>query len=123
MKKIEKFWEAVIQQDADKLRTFFTEDAIIRWHNTNEAFNVEAYIVANCEYPNTWEGCIERIERIDNLVITVVKVGTVDKTMAFHATSFIRFEGNKIVEMDEYWGDDGEAPGWRLDKHIGTKIK
>lgn len=25
--------------------------------------------------------------------------------------------------MDEYWGDDGEAPQWRIDKHIGTEIR
>ena len=29
----------------------------------------------------------------------------------------------KIASVDEYWGDDGPAPQWRQDKHIGTKIK
>ena len=29
----------------------------------------------------------------------------------------------EIASVDEYWGDDGPAPQWRLDKHIGTKIK
>ncbi len=29
----------------------------------------------------------------------------------------------KIAQVDEYWGDDGEAPQWRQDMHIGNKIK
>ncbi len=29
---------------------------------------------------------------------------------------------DKIVAMNEYWGDDGIAPQWRLDKNIGMTI-
>lgn len=29
---------------------------------------------------------------------------------------------NKITEMDEYYADDGIAPQWRVDKHLGTSI-
>ena len=29
---IEAFWEAVIEQKADVLRTFFHKDAYINWH-------------------------------------------------------------------------------------------
>ena len=28
----------------------------------------------------------------------------------------------RITVMDEYWGDDGEAPRWRQEKHIGKAI-
>ena len=86
-------------------------------------FNVEEFIRANCEYPGEWDGEVERIEKIDNLVISVVYVYTKDKTLSFHVTSFIKISGDKIISMDEYWGDDGKAPQWRLDKHIGTAIK
>lgn len=27
-----------------------------------------------------------------------------------------------IAALDEYGADDGDAPQWRLDKHIGTSI-
>ena len=30
---------------------------------------------------------------------------------------------DKIIEVDEYWGDDGPAPQWRMNKHIGRPIK
>lgn len=36
------------------------------WHCTNECFNVEEFIRANCEYPGEWEGEVERIEKIGN---------------------------------------------------------
>lgn len=29
---------------------------------------------------------------------------------------------DKIIAMDEYWADDGEAPKWRQDMKIGRKI-
>ena len=29
----------------------------------------------------------------------------------------------KIASIDEYWGDDGEVPKWRLDMKIGMKIR
>jgi len=28
-----------------------------------------------------------------------------------------------IAEMDEYWGDDGDAPEWRRQMGIGKRIK
>ena len=46
-----------------------------------------------------------------------------DGSISCHATSFIRVVDGKIASIDEYWGDDGPAPQWRQDKHIGTKIK
>lgn len=104
------------------MRRFFHEDAYINWHNTNERFTVEEFIRANCEYPGSWAGEIERIERIDDLFITVTHVYTPDKKSAFHAVSFIKTKREKIVSIDEYWGDDGLAPQWRLDKRIGKPI-
>lgn len=46
-----EFWRYVLEQDADRLREFFCEDAYVNWHCTNEHFNVNEYIRANCEYP------------------------------------------------------------------------
>lgn len=64
---INALWEAVIDQKADILRTFFHEDAYINWHCSNEHFTVDEYIQANCEYPGKWQGKIERVETIDDL--------------------------------------------------------
>ncbi len=120
--KIEKYWKAVLDQNADAMKTYFKEDAYIRWHNTNEHFTVEEFIRANCEYPGDWDGKIERVEETVNVTVVVAHVWTRDNAMSFHVVSFMKIEGEKIAAIDEYWGDDGEAPQWRQDKKIGTKI-
>ena len=118
---IKKFWKAIAEQDAEKIRSYFNKTATIRWNNTNEQFTLEEFIKANCEYPGKWDAEVERIEKIDNLIITAVKVFNNDTSV--HATSFIKIEDDKIISMDEYWGDDGKPPQWRLDMKIGTAIR
>lgn len=120
---IKSFWKEVLRQNAGEIRKYFMKDAYINWHCTNEHFNVEEYIKANCEYPGEWDGIVERIEELGNLIITAVNVYTADKSMSFHVVSFFRIKDGKIASLDEYWGDDGSAPQWRLDKDIGLPIK
>lgn len=118
---IENYWKAVLQQNPTQMRLYFQEDAIIRWHNSNEEFTLDEFIKANCEYPGEWDGEIERMEKIDQLIITVTHVFSTE--LSFHVTSFIKMKDDKIECIDEYWGDDGEPPLWRKEKHIGKAIK
>ena len=119
---INRYWKAALAQQPEEMKAFFQEDASINWHNTNEHFTVDEFIRANCEYPGKWGGEIERIEQVGNLIITVVHVYSLDQKVSCHAVSFIEVESDKIASMDEYWGDDGSAPLWRLNKHIGAPI-
>lgn len=119
---LQGYWNATLKQQPDEMRAFFQEDAFVNWHNTNEHFTVDEFIKANCEYPGEWDGKIERIVEKENLIITVVHVFSCDKKISFHVTSFIQIRDKKIVSIDEYWSEDGTAPQWRLDKHIGTSI-
>ena len=105
---IQQFWESVLAQDEQKIRTYFHPKAYVNWHCTNEHFSVEEFIQANCEYPGEWGGEVERVVETDGLTITV--------------TSFIRLQEDKIISMDEYWADDGDVPQWRKDKKIGRPI-
>lgn len=120
---IKSFWDAVLKQDAKRLKPFFDDSAYINWHCTNERFTVDEYVIANCEYPGKWDGNIERIEKIGNRIITAVRVFSVEEELSFHVVSFLEIKEDKIVAMDEYWGDDGSAPQWRLDKNIGMTIR
>ncbi|MGL4850317.1 MAG: nuclear transport factor 2 family protein [Clostridium sp.] len=115
------FWEKVVLKEKEGLRKYFCEDAKIRWHCTNELFNLDEYIIANCEYPGEWNGEVETIDVIDSKVITVTRIW--NEEISCHAISFFILENNKIKELDEYFGDDGLAPKWRLAKKIGKKIK
>lgn len=122
---IESFWKAVLEQNAEALKGCFIENAYVNWHNTNEHFTAEEFIRANCEYPGEWAGEIQRKEVVGDLIITVTHVYSCgrDSTLSFHVTSFIRVDDGKIASIDEYWGDDGEPPQWRINKNIGTPIK
>lgn len=117
------FFKDVADQNANNLQRYFLFDAIINWHNTNEQFSTEEYIRANCEYPGDWCGEVERIELLGNLGITATRIWLSDNSASFHVTSFFEFSDDKIISLDEYWGDDGVAPQWRLDKKIGKPIK
>lgn len=120
---IYKFWKDVLDQNADNIREYFNENAYINWHCTNEHFNVDEFIAVNCEYPGKWHGEVERVEKISDIFVTVTHVYSQNKELSFHVTSFIKVIDDKITAVDEYWADDGIAPEWRLNKHIGKAIK
>lgn len=120
---IYKFWKDVLAQDAAAIKEYFDGNAYINWHCTNEHFTVDEFIIANCEYPGNWDGEVERVEKLNDLIITVTRVYSKIETLSFHVTSFIKVTNDKIVAVDEYWADDGTAPDWRLNKNIGKAIK
>ena len=95
----------------------------MNWHCTNERFTVDEFIIANCEYPGEWEGEVERVETVNDLIIKVTLIYPKDRSAYYHATSFIQTKDGKITAMDEYYADDGAPPQWRLDKRIGTPVK
>lgn len=117
------FWKAVLAQVAEEIPQYFTEDAVINWHCTNERFTVVEFVRANCEYPGDWDGEVERICEISEGLVTVTRVFPKDHSVSFHVTSFMTLQDDKIKQMDEYWADDGPAPQWRQEMQIGTKIK
>jgi hypothetical protein len=120
---IRDFWVDVAAQNADKMRIYFTDNAIINWHNSNESFHLEEYIKANCEYPGDWSVEVERLEQKENLIISVARLQIVGTDTVFRVTSFFEFRDNKIAALDEYWGDEGLAPQWRRDMQLGRKIR
>lgn len=121
--EIQRFWQDVLRQDEDAIRAYFHKDACIKWHCTNEEFSVDEFIRANCEYPGDWDGNIERIEQINDLLITLTLVYPKDRSSSFHVVSFIKLENDLIRSVDEIWADDGEAPAWRKEMKIGKPIK
>ena len=53
---IKQFWRAVLAQNEGEIRKYFHADAYVIWHCTNERFNVDEFIIANCEYPGSGKG-------------------------------------------------------------------
>lgn len=119
---IQSFFDDVIHQDAERLKQFFCDDAVIRWPCSNEQFSVDEYVRANCEYPNKWSGEIERVERTDDTIIMAARVFPTDDSASYHVVSFIKLKADMILSLDEYWADDGVAPEWRQKMQIGKPI-
>lgn len=120
---IKQFWAAVLRQDADAIRPYFSQNAWVNWHNTNEHFTAEEFIRVNCEYPGQWDGEIEQLLHTQAHIVTAVRVYSQEQALYFHVTSFIRVENGKILSIDEYWGDDGPAPQWRQALNLGRPIR
>ena len=119
---IEVFLKSVVSQNETEMRRFFHKTAIITWHNTTEKFTLDESIKVNCAYPDEWEGKIEKYEKIGDLMILVALISSKTKNISFYVTSFLKILDDKIIELDEYWGDNGVPPKWRIDMNIGSKI-
>lgn len=117
---IQAYWQAVCGQDGEGMWKFLKEDACIRWHNTNEAFQREEFIQANCLYPGNWQGKVERCEALAEGMLTITRV--CGEGCLFHVISIMQIQGEQIKSIDEYWSEDGEAPAWRKALHIATPI-
>ena len=120
--EIERFFDAVVRQDAETMADYFCRDAIVRWHCTNERFTAEEYIRANCQYPGYWRGELERVIKKGDCIVTAARVYAADGAPSFHVASFYRLREGRIAELDEYWGDDGPAPAWRRSLGLGMPI-
>ncbi len=114
------YWQAVFDQDKQKMRDFIHPQACIRWHNTNECFTCDEFIRVNCEYPGAWQGRIEMVSPISTGVFTITHV--YNSANSFHVTSLMQREEGKLISLDEYWSEDGEAPEWRKQLGLGTMI-
>jgi len=125
---VHDFFDAVVRQDAEKLRTFFEPDALIFWTNTNEQFTVDEYIRVNCEYPGKWNGHIDEwhiIAGYEKKMVFEAKVWN-DVGAASRTVSIISFgdtENELIQQLVECWGDVSEPPEWRQKMNIGKRYK
>ena len=116
---IVQYWQAVLAQQPQQMRRFFDPEAAINWHNTGEQFTAEEFIRANCAYPGRWNGRLERVETLPDRIITAVQVFSRDGRISCHVTSFMQLRQDRILTLDEYWDDDGEAPRWRQQMQLG----
>lgn len=107
-------WNDMDKQEWENIYEYFHNDAIINWNNTNERFDVRDFVRANAQYPGQWSIKVERLESIENLVISVVKVNLKDDDLAFHATSFFEFRNDKIKILNEYWE--------MMEKHLNGEL-
>lgn len=111
-----KYWNAPTPTDLEELKQFFHAEAVVNWPNTSESFSLEEYLIVNSEYPGNWQGEIERTEAIGDLVVIAARFREIDTGESHHAVWFFNYQGDKIMRLDEYWGEDCDPPQWRIEK-------
>lgn len=114
------FYHYIDSADFDGLRQVMAEEAKVKLPNTRELFDSrEAYIAFSKDYPGRWYANVERIVEAEHEVIAVAEI--TNHEISFYVTAFFVIQDGQIIEMTEYWGDNGEAPQWRRDKGYCTK--
>ncbi|WMJ23313.1 nuclear transport factor 2 family protein [Paludicola sp. MB14-C6] len=120
--RVKDLWNNISIQNWNVIKDYFDDNAVIYWHNTNEKFTINNFITANSVYPGNWEIEVQRLEEIGDLVISVVLVTSKEDGTSFYATSFFQFKDDSIIEISEYWSDNGEPPQWRKNLNIAKPI-
>lgn len=112
MKAIVKaFWDNMCEQSYHELANLFHKDAVIEWPNTNEVFNVKDFIMVNAKYPGNWKEKICHMHVCDDKIISETHVD--NGTVSFYAISIFTIKDGLIVQLKEYWSENGKAPEWR----------
>ena len=114
-----RYWKCVADQDR-MMEKCFSEDAVIRWQTTDEEFTVADLVEAHCQRPGRRKVVIERMQRVGEHLVTVVHLWM--EGTSYYVTSFFQMQRGRIVQLDEYWGENVEAPQWRTEAQIGTRI-
>lgn len=120
---VKYLWSEMGRQHWENARSCFSQNAVIRWHNTNETFNSDEFILINSRYPGNWNISIERLDQSENVIISVVSVKSLNDETSLYAVSFFNIMDNKIISLDEYWSDNGNPPQWRINMKVGRPIK
>ena len=119
---VEKFWTLMSEGKFDEIGELMKENTEVWLPNTREIFRGRnQYINFNKKYPGRWFITMDKILSKEDMVVSAVKVESVDKTSSFYATSFFVIEDNLISEITEYWGDNGEPPQWRLNESLSER--
>ncbi len=119
---IQAFLVAMVAQNESEMRKFLDDELVVRWHNTNEQFNLEEYLKVNCTYPGKWVGDVKTILPVSEGYVVVIQISSEDRSIQMHQISIVKIRDEKIISLDEYYSEDGMAPKWRVDMNIGSTI-
>ncbi len=121
-KIVRDYWVYLSEQKFHEAGALMAKNAIVKEPNTREIYvNAQDYVRLNEEYPGNWKASIEKLVSIDDLVISVVKLEDSEQQISMYATSFFIVKDELITELEQYWGDNGEPPDWRIEKSLAKR--
>ena len=121
LRRVGLYWALLQARDWAGAEALLHPNAACRWRATRERFDGAAAIVGvNAAYPEGWAIRLLALHRLGpDEALSVVRVD--HNSRAFWAHSHIRFEGEWIAHIDEYWADEQAAPAWR-DGSLGRTL-
>jgi len=119
---VSKFWNLFGEGKFAEAGKLMDRESIVHWPNTREVFRGrDRFVSVNEKYPGTWVISLEKLMSINDIVVSVVKVESPDQIQSCYATSFFTIENGLIMEIVEYWSDNGEPPQWRIEAGLSER--
>lgn len=119
---ISEFWTLFGEAKFAEAGKLMHPELIVHWPNTREVFRGrDEFVAVNEKYPGRWAISLEKLMSIDDIVVSVAKVESPDQTQSCYATSFFTIQNGLIMEIVEYWSDNGEPPQWRIEAGLSER--
>jgi len=119
---IRKLWDLFGEAKFAEAGKLMHPELIVYWPNTREVFRGrDRFLSVNEKYPGRWTIFLEKLMSVNDTVISVVKVESPDQTQSCYATSFFTIKDGLIMEILEYWSDNGEPPQWRIEARLSER--
>jgi len=123
---VKTFWGFFAAGEFEKTSTLFAAASKVYWPCTGEVFNNhDNFIKVNRQYPGKHKITLEKMVSCADTVVTVVLVESVfddhPAPLFFRATSFFKFAGDRISEINEYWAEVIEPPEWRIKSGLSER--
>ena len=117
---VASLWACFEARDWSGARGLLADDATMTWHVSGERLlDADAIIRVNAVYPEGWALRVLALNALqDGRVHSIVEVR--HPPARFIANSLFRFEGRRIVQVDEYWSTAEAPPVWRTAATLGA---
>jgi hypothetical protein len=108
---IRGLWAAIDERRWHDVHALLHADFAARLPQSGERFNAAQYVRVNREYPGDWRVRVSSVIEGGDWVVTEVEVSFPDHVD--RGVSLFRFEGDKVIELREYWPEPFDVPEWR----------
>jgi len=108
------YWKDVAKKNRVAFLGYFHPEAIIYLHDSNDKLTPKEYMTD--EYSSDWQVTVDRVDKLENGQIVTITFHRSPEWVGF-ITSFFTLEGDKIIELHEYFSpcDNHIVPQWRDD--------
>lgn len=101
-------WQFIDAQDWEAMAGIMDAGLQARYVHTGEAFDKQALVTLNREYPGRWHATVEDVVTEGERAVSRACVS--DGAETYHVASFATVRGGKIVQLVEVWTSGSAQP-------------